>query len=178
MNIKKNKLINLKKGFTIVESMVAISILTIAIMGATSAAQSGLASYSLSKEQTIAFYLAQEGFEQIRNIRDENRIKKVSWLAGIANNSTDPCFFGELCTVSPIESSTPIRCPSSGCPVIRYNKISGFYGYNSLWDQTNFRREISLKRVNNDEVSITVRVIWTRGLNERKFIARENLLNW
>ena len=67
------------KGFTIVESLVAISILVLAITGATSAIQTGISSYIFSKDQIIAFYLAQEGFEQIRNIRDENGLKKISW---------------------------------------------------------------------------------------------------
>ena len=50
-----------KKGFTIIESLVAISILTLAITGATSAIQAGISSYTFSKDQIIAFYLAQEG---------------------------------------------------------------------------------------------------------------------
>ena len=57
------------KGFTIIESLVAISILVVVITGTLTAIQTGLSSYIFSKDQIIAFYLAQEGFEQIRNIR-------------------------------------------------------------------------------------------------------------
>jgi len=167
-----------KKGFTIIETLVAVSILTVAIMGAMTAAQAGISSYILSKDQVLAFYFAQEGFEQIRNLRDENRLKKLPWLQGIAENPSDPCYFGEKCTVSPIESVSPVRCPVSGCPLIRYNTTTGFYGYNSGWRETIYRREISLKRIEPGEISITVTMRWSKGIIERQFTARENLFNW
>ncbi|MEK7461476.1 MAG: prepilin-type N-terminal cleavage/methylation domain-containing protein, partial [Patescibacteria group bacterium] len=80
------------KGFTIIESLVAIAVLILAITGTASAIQTGISSYVFSKDQIIAFYLAQEGFEQIRNIRDENGLLNQNWLAGISSNSSDPCY--------------------------------------------------------------------------------------
>ncbi len=166
------------KGFTIIESLVAIAVLTLAIMGAMSAAQSGLSSYIFSKEQIVSFYLAQEGFEQIRNIRDENRLNGRSWLTGIASNSSDPCYFGQACVVSPAESGVATRCPSVGaCPLVRQSP-AGFYGYDSSWNATPFRREITLSAVSATEIAVTVTVNWSKGSVVRQFKARENLLNW
>jgi len=169
----------MKKGFTIIETLVAIAILIAAVLGAMTAVQAGLSSYIFSKDQVIAFYLAQEGFEQIRNIRDENRLNNRNWLTGLAVNSSDPCYFGQACTVSPVESSAAIRCSSPGaCPKVRQNTSTGFYGYDLSWPETNFRREISISSVNNDEVAVTVTVSWNKGVVNRQFKARENLLNW
>lgn len=169
----------MKKGFTIIESLVAISILIAAVLGAMTAVQAGLSSYIYSKDQVIAFYLAQEGFEQIRNIRDENRLNSRPWLSGFTQNSSDPCYFGNACYVSPVESSVPTRCsvPSS-CPKVRQNTSTGFYGYDLSWGETNFRREITISSVNSDEIAITVTVSWSKGVVNRQFKARENLLNW
>ena len=75
------------KGFTIIESLVAIAILATVIIGASAAVSSGLSSYIFSKDQIIAFYLAQEGFEELRNIRDENALMGANWLSGIAETA-------------------------------------------------------------------------------------------
>ena len=170
----------MKKGFTIIESLVAITILVATVIGTTSAIQSGISSYIFSKDQVIAFYLAQEGFEQIRNIRDENGLKGQSWLTGIASDSSDPCYFDNACTVDPVASAVPSRC-SGGighCPVLRQDASTGFFGYNAAWPATIFKREIVLTPVSATEVSILVTVDWSKGTVNRQFKARENIFNW
>jgi len=168
------------KGFTIIESLVAISILVVVITGTLTAIQTGLSSYIFSKDQIIAFYLAQEGFEQIRNIRDENGLRSQNWLTGISANSSDPCFFGNACTVDPVSANVPIRCTSGpgNCPLIKQDPTTGFFGYNALWTDTIFKRQIILTQINADEISITVTVNWSKGTVNRQFKAKENLLNW
>lgn len=174
-----NQKLSNQKGFTIVESLVAIAILVVAVIGATSAVQTGLSSYTFSKDQITAFYLAQEGLEQLRNLRDENHLNELNWLAGIAQTASDPCYFGQACTVSPVETSATIRCTSIGsCPFLREDTTTGFFGYNSSWPLTKFKREIVLTSVNASEVSAKVTVSWSKGLVNRNFEARENILNW
>jgi len=171
--------INTQKGFTIIESLVAITILVFAITGAASAIQSGISSYIFSKDQTIAFYLAQGGFEQIRNIRDENSLTGEDWLTGLASVSGDPCYFGQSCIVDPINSNQATRCDGPGeCPVLRQESGTGFFGYDGSWDPSIFTREISLASINDHEVAITVTVSWSKGIVSREFKARENILNW
>jgi type II secretory pathway pseudopilin PulG len=166
-------------GFTIIESLVAIAILTTVIMGAMSAVQSGISSYTYSKDQITAFYLAQEAYEQLRNLRDENRLSNRHWLYGISQSSSDPCYFGNACIVDPIITPTPTRCSAPGsCPVLKRDPDSDFFGYYSTWLPTMFRREIVLSYVNDNEVSIVVSVHWNKGVVSRQFSARANLLNW
>jgi type II secretory pathway pseudopilin PulG len=175
MMIKKQT----QKGFTIIESLVAITILIFAIIGAMSAVQSGISSYIFSKDQISAFYLAQEGFEQIRNIRDENALNDRNWLSGLAETSDDPCYFGQACTVSPVESTVATRCGAIGsCPQLRQNATTHFYGYDSSWPTTIFRREIELTSISQNEVSATVTIYWSKGLLNRQFKVKENILNW
>ncbi len=167
-------------GFTIVESLVAISILVLVITGTASAIQTGISSYIFSKNQVISFYLAQEGFEQIRNMRDENSLQSRNWLTGISANSSDPCYFGNACTVDPVNSNVPTRCPSGpgSCPTLRQDASTGFFGYTLTWPNTIFRREIVLTQINANEISILVTIDWSKGLVSRQFRARENILNW
>ena len=168
------------QGFTLIETLVAITILLLGIVGTTTAIQTGISSFIFSKDQIIAFYLAQEGFEQIRNIRDENGLKHRHWLTGLSQSSSDPCYFGSACTVDPVISNVAIRCSSGpgNCPVLRQNATTGFFGYDVSWPATTFRREIMLTQVNSNEISIVVTVNWSKGLVSRQFSARENILNW
>lgn len=169
----------MNKGFTIVETLVAIAVLVAAVIGATSAVQTALSSYILSKNQITAFYLAQEGFEKIRNLRDENVINHRNWLYGIAAASGDPCYFGSACTVSPIEVVGATQCTAPGsCPLLREDPTTGLFGYNSAWPATTFRREISIVSVNANEVALTVTMTWSKGGSIQTFKVRENLLNW
>ena len=161
----------MKKGFTIIESLVAISILLVAIAGAGSAIQTGISSYIFSKDQIIAFYLAQEGFEQIRNIRDENVLNGRSWLTGLALGTT---YFTDA------TQGTLTACPGS-CPVVRQDSVSGAYGHVRAWLPTVFRREIRLERIsidNSHEIAIHVTINWNKGATPRQFVARENIFNW
>lgn len=86
---------SLSKSFTLIETMVAITILTVGILGSYLVFynlynQSGGISYNLE-----ASYLAQEGIEIIRNMRDNNWIKYPTsmWLKNIIadNNCINGC---------------------------------------------------------------------------------------
>src|SRR3990167_10563893 len=59
-----------KRGFTLVETLVAISIFTVSILGLLSVLSGGISDTSYAKKKIIASYLAQEGIEYIRNMRD------------------------------------------------------------------------------------------------------------
>ncbi|MBI1974665.1 MAG: prepilin-type N-terminal cleavage/methylation domain-containing protein [Candidatus Zambryskibacteria bacterium] len=161
-------------GFTIIESLVAMAILLAAIAGASAALQTGISSYIFSKDQVIAFYLAQEGFEQVRNIRDENALAGRDWLTGLSD-----CFSPNSCTVSPVENSNVAACGLFGtCPVLRQDTQTGFFGYNALWPPTVLKREIQLEQINGYEVSILVTIDWSKGTASQSFRARENIFNW
>lgn len=176
------KITNLHRGFTLVETLVAIGILVIAITGAFSASQSGLSSYLLSKNQIIAFNLAQESMEQIRALRDENKMNGNNWLQGFAASAGDPCYPGgsKICTTDAV-TYTVISCGATGtgpCNVIRQDPATSAYGYNAAWTPTGFRREIQISAISANEISVLVTVSWSKGIVNRQFKIRENLFNW
>lgn len=59
-----------RRGFTLVETLVAISIFTVSLIGIMSVLASGISDTNYAKQKMIAGYLAQEGIECIRNTRD------------------------------------------------------------------------------------------------------------
>ncbi len=77
------------KGFTLIELMVSIFILTTGTVGAFSLIRNTLTFTNVTSSQLAAAYLAQEGVEIIRDIRDSNWLKartnpSLAWDNGIA----------------------------------------------------------------------------------------------
>jgi prepilin-type N-terminal cleavage/methylation domain-containing protein len=70
-----------KKGFTLLETLIAIAILTVAIGAAFGVAQKSLITASNSKNQTTAFFLAAEGLELVRDVRDNVHNYNATYLS-------------------------------------------------------------------------------------------------
>ena len=116
LNFKQNKNLrrarnNTKKAFTLIEALVAISILMIAIACPMSLAQKGLSTATLSKDQMVATFLAQDAIEAVKNIRDQIAIRGGSgdWLSGtILSNCV--CVDGNNCNFDSPSPSTLKFC--------------------------------------------------------------------
>jgi len=89
-------------GFTILELMITISIFLAGILAIYGVAQQPLYFSSLFMSKFTASYLAQEGIENTRNIRDTNWINSLPWDAGLTN-SQDTVFnkFARSVTITP-----------------------------------------------------------------------------
>jgi type II secretory pathway pseudopilin PulG len=80
-------------GFTLIEALVAISILMIAVASPITMAQKSLVASMFSRDQMIATFLAQDALEGIKNARDQiamNGTSTDSWLKGLENCICDP----------------------------------------------------------------------------------------
>ena len=72
-----NKLMNNKKffknksGFTLLETLVAIMLFVIALSALLALVRDSVTSATYTKNDVVATYLAQEGIDYIRNVRDE-----------------------------------------------------------------------------------------------------------
>jgi prepilin-type N-terminal cleavage/methylation domain-containing protein len=67
------------KGFTLIETMVAITILTVAVAGTFSVANSSINASSIARDQLTASYFAQEGIEMVRQARDNTYLATKSF---------------------------------------------------------------------------------------------------
>ncbi len=65
-------------GFTLVETLVAVSIFSLSILGLMSILASGVSNTNYAKQKMTASYLAQEGIEHARNIRDTHVLYDAS----------------------------------------------------------------------------------------------------
>ncbi len=75
---------NYKRGFTLLETFVAITILVIAVIGPLSLMIRGITDGNYAKNEITAFYIAQEGLELVINKRDANQFTPAGSLGGYA----------------------------------------------------------------------------------------------
>lgn len=64
------KIQSTKRGFTLIEAMIAVTILTLAVAGPLYTANSAIVASMTARDQLTASYLAQEGIEYVRAMRD------------------------------------------------------------------------------------------------------------
>lgn len=176
-------------GFTLVETLVAISILSLSIVATFTAVQNGLQNSSIAKDQTTAFYLAQEAMEFIKNKRDENALYTInggvtahSWLYGLSETDdvSNPCYFGKVCTIdSPTKAIAycGMSFSASICTRLKQDPDTGLFGY-TYSSPTIFRRGIQFTEiVSNREVLVTIEMNWTSRWGEKSFQVSELLFN-
>lgn len=149
--LNKNK----KRGFSLIELMVAIFFVSVALPGILLAISKTIAGTEDSTLRLRAIYLAQEGIEIVRNIRD------TEWLKGATSTA--------LVSAGDYEAdylSTDLTSLSS----LRFLKIDndGFYQY-STGTTTPFKRKITIDKTDDldgdgeaDRERVTVEVSWTK----------------
>src|SRR3989344_3125628 len=172
---------SLTKGFSLIEALVALAVLTLAVAGPLTAASDGVRGAIYAKDQIIAVNLAQEAIEAARNTRDSYRLGGEVWPPPFVNL----CTGGADCRVDTTTASITIELCSGDACILNYNSTSGAYNHQEILGnvQTKFTRILETQIINtngkNDEVLITVTVSWkTSALPTRTFVVQENLLNW
>lgn len=114
MRMTTSKLARFKKngharGFTIVETLVAITILMISIAGPLVVASKGLTAALYARDQMTASFLAQESMEVVKNAHDNNMATlatQTSWLSYFQPDGAGnvPCTKSNPCDASAIGS--------------------------------------------------------------------------
>jgi len=85
MKIEKLKV---KKGFSMLEVIISLGIMTVGMMGVFSLIMQNHLIYNTNKNKFIAIALAQEGVELVRNYRDSNWLDEKLWDDNVKNDST------------------------------------------------------------------------------------------
>ena len=167
------KRMKIKKGFTLIETLVAITILLISLAGPLTLAAQALKSAYYARDGITAFYLAQEGLEYVRAIRDQNYLASPQqpWLTGI-----DDCV-GVSCQVDFLNFSHSV-CPGNACSALLVDSNGFFNAQNGA--SSNFTRSLTLSPVagTSDEVTAGVTVSWVSAGISRSFTLSEDLFNW
>lgn len=162
------------KGFTLVETLVAIVVLSLSVTGPLFIAQRSTVAATTARDKTIATFLAQEGIEYVRSVRDDNYLSGKSWLQTI----TPTCSGADGCRVDPVQES--ITACTGACPNLNLNTQTKLYSYQSggSFTPTKFKRTIRVRSVSPTEITVTAVTQWNDRGSTRSVTLQENLFNW
>lgn len=195
------------KGFTIIEALIAIFILSISVASMLGVTAMSSSSSKYSNNEITANYLLQEAVDSIRNSRDtvafqmddepnggwNNFLKRYGY--DVANGTKNKCFSSEGCYLEiekfdaegalneDVQECSP---EPEGCLFMSYNpslESNSFYFYNTEdLNPSIFKRKVlmTIDPVNPDEVKIVATVSWKNniGASERTQKLEVSLLNW
>lgn len=153
-------------GFTLVETLVAITILLLALAAPMTIIAKGMKTAFHAREQTTAFYLAQESIEAVFALRDQDALDGSGtwdWLGSLGS-----CTGGSACGLDVNDSGTVsvVDCSSDGCR-LRYEENSNArdrYNY-TTGELSPYTREVRItETAAGREARIEATVSWSSGL--------------
>lgn len=170
------------RAFTLIETLVAISLLTTAIIAPMALTAQSLGSAYYARDQVTAFYLAQEAIESLRAIRDS----QILQIAKSADASSINLFGSIPLNNQPFTVDTTKSDPADAistcsdvCQPLQTNGT--LYGYQNGWTDTNFTRTVTAAFIagTQDEIRISVTVSWqTQGIKVRSFTISSDMYRW
>ena len=174
------------KGFTLIETLIAVTIVGMALAGPLSIVGKSLISASFAKDQITAFYLAQEAIEYVHNLRDTNLNLSIPWLTNNVSVSGDPadlssCTESYPCMVD-VPSARIYSCSptisTDKCEPLKYENAEHLYtNSSSSAEDSIFTRYLYLSPINDKESSVVVNVSWKTGTLEKGIVLKENIFN-
>lgn len=171
--LQKNK----KTGFTLIETMVAVTLLSISIVAPMTLVTRSLSSAYYARDQITAFNLAQDALEGVRAIRDGNVLNNALGLppqnlfAGLTVAEGVPF------TIDTINGNVIAEC-SVTCDPLTTNGTFYEYTTGPGWKDTHFTRTVTWTSVSADEIRISAQVEWYSGSIQRSFTMSENMYRW
>jgi len=176
---------NKNKGFTLIEIIVAILVVTVGVLAAYIVTQEIISYTHQISSRLTAAYLAKEGIEIVRNIRDANWLQNEGWSDGLSGvgaedweaDYTTRTFkgsggVGEDCSQTPYYNCEDFD-PNN------YLRIDGgFYNY-TLGTPTKFKRKITITPEGIDKLIVSVEITWTeKGTDYGPVTVQEILYDW
>lgn len=156
-------------GFTLVEVLAAMFIMVMGTLGVFGLITRTVAFNSSVNSQLVASYLAQEGLEIVRNMRDANFLKIHKGAGGEWNDGLTACASG--CGAD----YNDLTLGNFQNTLLKLN--NGFYTYDAGTD-TMFTRKIIIDSGTAELLKVSVDVSWQDKGNTRTIRGATELYNW
>jgi len=153
-------------GFTFLELIIVFFVVIVGVLGVFQFASYPIFYSSLSESRLTATYLAQEGIEIVRNLRDENWLNDESWNNGLETGDYIVDYGSALLLFED--------------KFLNIEDINGLYGYNDSGSpiQTKFKRKITIV-YGMEILKVSVKVEWKeKGKEQTPVVIQENLYSW
>ncbi len=153
------------KGFNIVEVIVAVSILSVSLVGIYVAFTRTISYFPYVRSRFEASYLAQEGAEIVRNVRDSNWIKGNSF-----KNDLTHCWVG--CQID-----YTMEKPEEYNDEFLKIDNDGLYNHEEGSDSI-YKRKIIIEESEENFLVVEVTVSWELRGRSHEITIENHLYNW
>ena len=156
-----------RRGQSIVEAIVAITIVITAVMSALTLVQSSITASRIGGSQIVAANLAREGIEVVRSIRDSDWLQGNAFSVGLSNalyNTARPHFTPATGAWSLTFASMTLSSTSTQL----FRTSQGAFVYAEEYDNsgvgTPYKRLLTINRICRNTASGVERIESTAGL--------------
>ena len=149
-----------------IEVLISISVISIGVLASYAVIEGFIPSIRQSSLRFTAAYLAQEGIEIVRNVRDENFLKDRNWETGLPSGDWQADY-----------TATKLDNHYNGDYLNIDN--NGFYSYQAGSKTTPFKRKITINYDGSDKLNVSVEIYWRYGKDIKGPITvQEVLYKW
>lgn len=161
------------KGYSLVEVMVAITILMLSIVGPMVIAAKSYQSAQYARQQTTAFFLAQEGITAANTLRNNGGVDAYTdasvdpwdWSSDAA---LDPCFEADGCNIDFRDATlldNIVDCTTADACTLLFDAEASRAAFQHVSGTPSpYTRVITFELVSAEEVLVTSRVSWNAQL--------------
>ncbi len=206
-NFNQKRIVHTSRAFTLIETLIALSVFSVTLVVFMTVMSKNLGDIESSKNKIIATYLAYEGVELVRDIRDTfvlySAPDKDGWIDFVTKMSDcdqttnpDGCYIDiDMLDTNPPTPYTTLFAPDSNqpitgvlvapcgtnCPVVLFDDNYAKYGYTE-GIQTRFTRTIHTANIvqngENQELYVVSTITWPQGNKTESVSFSEYLFNW
>lgn len=161
-----------QKGFSLVEIVIVLGILTMGLLGIASLILQNMQVEILNKDYLVASMLAQEGLEMVRNIRDDNWVKLDPWLTSIPIGTFALDYRGRISV-----NATPNVNGDPG--TMLYFGADNYYSHQSSLVTSGFYRLLTTELSDDSTyILLSCDVMWNSRFGFRHYTVSTTLYNW
>ena len=172
-NFKKKQ-----KAFTLVEVLIAVSILTIGILSGFILITKVLYNTAVIQDRLTASFLEQEGIELTRQVRDSNFLQIMDGESVEWNNRLEDGSYTIESKAGSEQSVTLVSVDPGEAPNFFYDNDTKIYNYNTTGEPTTFNREIKITTINDDEIRVESIMKWKTRTIDFNLTIEDHLFNW
>lgn len=189
-NASKKNFSYCRAGFTLVETLLAVALLSMFVVVPLGVASRGVTVSTLGKDRVIAISLARDAIEYVRSIRDYNRTLNnddnpnnnvTSWLDGLTLYCIDA--LGCLVDSTAMSNNITDRTSASG-GLLNFDSSSKLYGYTNTggWSNSKFTRFVVIQERaivgGGSEALVTATVTWPTNFVTKSVVITNQLMSW
>lgn len=169
-------------GFTIVEALMAITILVSSVTAPLVIYSNSISSAILARDRIVASYLAQEAVEYVLyEVGTKLNAGDDEWLGSLS-----ACTNGTPCTIDTKSATAISSCTQGGeCLELRFDPIKNEYTHSDssiISVKSKYDREVQVlvnpSGQNPSEALITAEVFWDTGTRQNSFILESHVYKW